>query len=106
MNLNCKLSFTDEQRNRIKQHLTGKPVKALATRAEICQLINDLLEAFTEPYVHVERKRDVATFEEDMEVIIDEGVNNACTEDCCRANELLRTRINTLQHRLDRMVAK
>jgi len=49
MNLHAKLTFSDDERNAIKQHLAGKPVKGLATRKEILQLIYDLLCPFRSP---------------------------------------------------------
>lgn len=103
MNVNVKLSFTDEQLNNIKRHITGKQLKAKATRAEICELVKDLLEPFTDIYVHVERKPtadlfdQVAEEEPASEMIIDDDAH----PDCCRANELLLQRINRLQHKLD-----
>lgn len=102
MNLNCKLSLTDEQRNAIKRHLTGKDVKAMATRAEICQLVQDLLEPFLTP----PRPKRETPFVRDgrNEVPPHRPEPPAFAEghdDCCKANELLRQRVNVLQHRLD-----
>jgi hypothetical protein len=105
MNLNCRLTLTDEQRNNIKRNLTGKNVKALATRAEICELVNDLLEAFTSPPRPTREEPQVdpaeyrgADYGDDEP---DQAEINFCSDDCCRRNELLQRRVNILQHRID-----
>lgn len=112
MNLNCRLSLTDEQRNNIKRNITGKDVKALATRAEICELINGLLEAFTSP----PRPQREIPDPHACQQCADEGPHthncegityenqaalDFCSDDCCKRNELLQRRVNRLQHRLD-----
>lgn len=112
MNLNCKLSLTDEQRNAIKRHLTGKDVKAMATRAEVCELVQELLEPFlTAPPKSHERKkaerakRKRAAFPVGMTDVPPHRPNPPAFaeghDDCCKANELLQRRVNVLQHRLD-----
>lgn len=122
MNLNCKLSFTDEQRNNIKRHLAGKDVKALATRAEICKLVNELLEPYLTP-PRLQTKYPPSTFPEDKPEHPDHdaavaeawtpyapspGATRAnpeagefCSDDCCRQNAGLLRRVNTLQHWID-----
>jgi hypothetical protein len=100
MNINCKLSLTDEQRNNIKQHLAGKNVKALATRADICQLIQDLLEPLLEPPRPTREAKpgeiDEHFIEQHRQAEID-----FCSDECCKQNQLLLHRMNVLQHRLD-----
>ena len=116
MNLNCKLSLTDEQRNNIKRHLTGKNVKALAKRAEICQLIEDLLEPFLDapkdttinaPF-NTKEKRDDATCAGDTgpgakrrREKMDAPPFANGHDDCCRSVELLHARCRRLQSMLD-----
>lgn len=48
MNMNLKLSFTDEQRNLIKRKLTGKDVKALATRSDITEMVEGFVASVLE----------------------------------------------------------
>ena len=48
MNVNLKLSFTDEQRNLIKRRLVGKDVKALATRNDIKELVDGFVQSMLE----------------------------------------------------------
>ena len=98
MNVNCKVTLTDEQRNNIKCHITGKLLKGLATRAEVCELINELLEPYTGIYVHVALKPGLRPQEPDQAEI---DFADDTHDDCCRSNALLRTRLNKLQHRLD-----
>lgn len=100
MNLNCKLTLTDEQRNNIKRHLTGKDVKALAKRAEICQLIEDLLEPFLCAPRH-ESRGTVADAQDAREFYENQASLDFCSDDCCTRNDLLQRRVNILQHRLD-----
>ena len=111
MNLNCKLSLTDEQRNNIKRHLTGKNVKALATRAEVCQLINDLLEPFLDrprpapgPALDHPAGLDQSTgmvVDSYTQLDLDDLDPAGSHEDCCRSVELLHARCRRLQSMLD-----
>lgn len=113
MNLNCKLTLTDEQRNNIKRHLAGKNVKGLATRADVCQLVQHLLEPFLEPPRSKPNPRD-GWAAHDIEREEREPVGQSvpvgmcpgdeldfCSDECCKQNQLLVQRVNTLQHRLD-----
>lgn len=85
MNVNVKLSLTDEQRNAIACAMAGKKVARLATRADInaiCQQAIDEVIAGSAP-------TSTSTPTE------------FCSDDCCKANEGLLRRVNILQHRLD-----
>ena len=48
MNVNVKISLTDEERNTLYRRITGKDVKRMISRKEVCELvqqhIDDLLE--------------------------------------------------------------
>ena len=45
MNLNHKMTITDEQRQQLASHIAGKPVKRLATRKDICAFLDGCLQA-------------------------------------------------------------
>ena len=104
MNVNCKLSLTDEQRNNIKQHLAGKNVKALATRADVCQLIQDLLEPFLDPPRPKPNPLDgwaAHDIEREKREPVAQNEIDFCSDECCKQNQLLLHRVNALQYRLD-----
>lgn len=96
MNVNVKLSLSDDERRALACYLAGKPVKRLATRADVNRLVAELLSAAL-------RGRPVDT------PISDTPISDTplpepqgfCSDDCCKANELLLHRVNVLQHRLD-----
>ena len=97
MNVNVKLSITDYDRNLIADRLDGKKSKRLVTRKEI----NELVAGFLDQYV-----RDQYDAECDAEIqvpasLVDQEEIDFCSDDCCTRNELLQTRVNKLQHKLD-----
>lgn len=108
MNVNVKLSLSDDERRALACYLAGKPVKRLATRADVNRLVTELLSTAL-------RSRPVDTPISDTPVPgnQEEGNQEAgnqvsipepqgfCSDDCCKANELLLHRVNVLQHRLD-----
>lgn len=89
MNVNCKVSLTDEQRNLLYRRITGKDVKRLISRKEVCELVDDYIATLLNGSSEPEPDQAEIEFPEGGHV------------DCCRANTLLLTRINRLQHRLD-----
>lgn len=86
---NCRVELTDEQRNILYRRLTGKDVKGLISRAGVVKLINDHIDSLL---------HDVVEQSHDEPEQVD-----FCSTDCCKANKLLRSRINTIQHRLDKI---
>lgn len=103
MNVNVKLSLSDDERRALACYLAGKPVKRLATRADVNRLVTELLSAAL-------RGRPVDTPIPDTPVPGNQEAGNQvsipepqgfCSDDCCKANELLLHRVNVLQHRLD-----
>ena len=91
MNVNCKISLTDEQRNTLKQKMAGKPIKAMVSRKEVCELVNDYIDSLL--------NGEVPTEPDAPEVI--EG-----HDECCRANALLLARIDKQQRMLDKLNAR
>jgi hypothetical protein len=89
VNVNVKITLTDEQRAALHQKFYGK--KGLISRRDvsaICQAaITDMLLG-----------RNVVQESIDFEP---EQVTEFCSDDCCKANALLLNRINVLQHSLD-----
>lgn len=103
MNVNVKLSLSDDERRALACYLAGKPVKRLATRADVNRLVTELLSTAL-------RSRPVDTpipdtpISGNQESIPDTPIpepQGFCSDDCCKANELLLHRVNVLQHRLD-----
>jgi hypothetical protein len=88
MNVNVKLSLTDDQRRALASSIAGKPVKRLATRADVNELVKDLLAA------------TMAGSAPSLPTVPD-NIDEHCSFDCCRRNDLLQTRVNILQHKLD-----
>ena len=96
MNVNVRVSLTDEQRNILKKRLTGKDVKAMVTRAEVNELV----------YAHIHSLlNEPLAFEHTFAPVVEEielsNPPSRCSDECCRQNELLLARINRLQHKLD-----
>lgn len=46
MNVNCKVSLTDEQRNTFFRRLSGKDSKGMVSRADVNKFVNDRIEKF------------------------------------------------------------
>lgn len=104
MNVNVKLSLDDDERRALASYLVGKPVKRLATRAEVNEIVKDLLAGVT----ILGNRPATPRYPEESDpeaVSVDETGTPAefCSDDCCRRNDLLQTRVNRLQHRLDTM---
>lgn len=57
MNVNIKLTLTDDQRNLIKRKLTGKNIKSMASRKEVNELVEGFIAATLED---IEGDREVA----------------------------------------------
>jgi ribosomal protein S11 len=84
VNVNVKITLTDEQRNAIACKLAGKQVARLATRADINALCQQAIEDLLAGVAPTSRE-----------------VTEFCSDDCCNANAGLLRRINILQHRID-----
>lgn len=99
MNVNCKLSLTDEQRNQMHNRLTGTATKKMVSRADVNNWVKDHLDRFlqvgsptTEPEVETVRLTD-----EEFD-----NLEQGEIEYIIEQNKLLHTRINKLQFTLDR----
>ena len=93
MNVNCRVTLTDEQRNTLYRRITGKDVKRMVSRKEVCELVND----FIDELLRHGSSNELAGEPDQAEINFPEGGH----DDCCRANALLLKRVNILQHRLD-----
>ena len=49
MNVNCKISLTDEERNRLAKLIDGKVSKRLATRADVNEFVKGIIEYAVSP---------------------------------------------------------
>ena len=103
MNVNVKLSLSDDERRALAGYLAGKPVKRLATRADVNAIVAELLSAALATSRYPDTRQpgnpEADTREAELPPIREPQVH--CSEDCCKANELLLHRVNVLQHRLD-----
>ena len=94
MNVNIKLSLTDEERNVMFRRLTGKSGKGMVSRADVNNWVKEQLERFltlgspTTEKVKVEQTMDFT----DIDINVAEVM---------KQNELLTTRVNRLQFLLD-----
>ncbi len=92
MNTNIRITLTDAQRNVIKRRITGKDTKAMISRAELNQLVQEYVA-------------DLLSYKPISKPLLEEPdmpePSEFCGDDCCRRNELLQARVNRLQHRLD-----
>lgn len=118
MNGNFKYSMTDEQRNRLKRKLTGKSVKGLASRGDVCALLQkeldrligngqigdkvaDAMADCIPPHMRAEPE-PIPQAQLDFTA---EDYTPAEVAEVIKQNKLLLTRINILQYRLDLSVA-
>lgn len=106
MNVNCKLSLTDEQRNTMHNRLTGKSTKKMVSRAEVCNWVNEQLERFltlgspTTETVNDRGSNQYANPEPTMD-FSDLDIEDIDVAEVMKQNELLLTRVNRLQYILD-----
>lgn len=104
MNVNVKISITDEDRNLMFRRLTGKDTKGMVSRADVNTWVNEQLERFlrvgsptTERVEEVVEEREPINFADLTEQDI---------EDVLRQNELLLKRVNDQQNFIDRKLNK
>lgn len=96
MNVNCKLTLTDEERNVMFRRLTGKNGKGMVSRAEVNQWVKDKLQSFLSI-----GSPSTEQVEPEVELLTLADLENIDVEEVMQQNKLLQTRINILQHRLD-----
>lgn len=99
MNGNFRYTLTDEQRNTIKRKVVGKNVKGLASRADVCAILQKALDDAIKGIAPKPEKTEPVTIDAD-------DYSKQDVEDLVKQNQLLQTRINVLQHRLDTEISK
>jgi hypothetical protein len=99
MNVNVKLSISDEDRNLMSRRLTGKDSKKMVSRAEVNNWVKDQLEKFLRLGSPATEKVNEAITEREQIDFAD--LTEQDIEDVMKQNKLLQHRINVLQHRLD-----
>lgn len=97
MNVNIKVSLTDEQRNRIKCNLAGKELKALVTRKEIVEQVESYIQSLLEKPLETPELAELAQKVLDFDADLPDDAH----PECCKQNILLLRRVNLLQFRLD-----
>ena len=105
MTTNCKIVLTESQRDRLASILDGKDNCRLATRKEICRLAADYVMSIADGKATGNPELDPLDEPAELPAYDDMGHGEliAALDEAERANALLRSRINTLQHRLDTM---
>ena len=106
MNGNFKYSLTDEQRNVLHQRLTGKQTKGLASRADVCGILQDALDSMiqgTAPQPALETPQEDLELEQSLDPIglAPQDFSDGDIEDIVKQNRLLLNRVNRLQHIID-----
>ena len=104
MNVNVKISITDEDRNLMFRRLTGKDTKGMVSRADVNTWVNEQLERFLR--VGSPTTERVAEVVEEREPINFADLTEQDIEDVLRQNELLLKRVNDQQNFIDRKLAK
>jgi len=101
MNVNCKLSLTDEQRNTMFRRLTGKTGKGMVSRADVNNWVKDHLQSFlslgSPTTEQVEEVETVRLTDEEFD-----NLEQGEIEWIIEQNKLLTTRVNRLQFMLDK----
>jgi hypothetical protein len=96
MNVNVKVTLTDEERNVMANRLTGTLSKKMVSRADVNDFVKKQIERFlavgspTTETVEVEEIDHTEMSESDIKEVM-------------KQNKLLLSRVNVLQHRLDTM---
>jgi len=98
MNVNVKLSISDEDRNLMSKRLTGKDTKKMVSRAEVNEWVKGQLETFLR-LGSPASTRVTEEIKEDFEEI---DMDNIDVEEVMRQNKLLLNRVNVLQFALDK----
>lgn len=105
MNGNFKYTLTDEQRNRIHNNLSGKATKKMITRAEVSALLQKALDDLVNgkrQLAALEHREEEAREEQPKQILINlSDYSEEDVADLVKQNELLLSRLNRLQHRLD-----
>lgn len=96
MNVNVKVTLTDEERNVMHNRLTGTLSKKMVSRADV----NEFVKAKIERFLQVGSPTTEAVKDE---VIADIDYVNCDVKEIVKQNKLLLNRVNVLQHRLDTM---
>lgn len=111
MNVNVKLSISDEDRNLMFRRLTGKDGKAMVSRADVNVWVKEQLEKFLRLGSPSTEKVDDLVDDSpddpdyatpsnwDEEMTLEEL--HAALEEADKRNRLLNDRCNRLQHKLD-----
>lgn len=106
MKVNVHLSITDYDRNLIADRLDGKKSKRLVTRKEINELVAGFLDQYVRDQYDAECEAEIqAPARKEINELVAgfraQAEIDFCSDDCCTRNELLQTRVNKLQHKLD-----
>jgi hypothetical protein len=106
MNVNVKLSISDEDRNLMSRRLTGKDSKKMVSRAEVNVWVKEQLEKFLRLGSPTTEQVDDLVDDSPDEPFFDDpdyasDLSERDIEDVMKRNELLQHRVNVLQHRLD-----
>jgi hypothetical protein len=97
MNVNCKLSLTDHQRNQMHNRLTGTLTKKMVSRADVNTWVTEQLDRFMKVGSPItEKVEDVRLTDEEFDNLEQGEIEYVITQ-----NKLLLNRINVLQHALD-----
>jgi hypothetical protein len=103
MNVNVKISISDEDRNLMFRRLTGKDTKGMVSRADVNTWVKEQLERFlTVGSPTTERVEEI----EEREPINIDDFTQQDIEDVIKQNELLLKRVNEQQNFIDRKLNK
>lgn len=105
MNVNVKISLTDEERNIMHRRLTGKNTKGMVSRADVNQWVKTELERFLtlgSPTTETIEEPNIEEIRLTQEQI--DELEPGEIEEVIKQNRLLTTRVNRLQYMLDRKV--
>lgn len=101
MNVNCKLTLTDEERNVMFRRLTGKSGKGMVSRADVNNWVKDHLQSFlslgSPTTEQVEEIKEINMTDDEFD-----DLEKGEIEYIIEQNKLLHTRVNKLQFALDR----
>jgi hypothetical protein len=93
MNVNVKISMTDEQRNVMFRRLTGKNGKGMVSRADVNLWVKEQLERFL--------ANGSAEIVEESNEPISINIEDVDVGEVITQNQLLQSRVNRLQFLLD-----
>ena len=97
MNVNVKVTLTDEERNKMHNRLTGTTTKKMVSRADVCEFVQSKIDGLLNGSFGTQTGRlpKQETHIEELDYV------NCDVKELVKQNKLLLSRLNGLQYMID-----